>query len=130
MRILVVEDEKKMALVIKRILNEYGYVVDISTGDTNEEEQVRITKYDLLIIDVMLPKQSGLELCMKAKLIQPATPILILSALDAADDKVSGLESGADDYMSKPFEAEELIARVRALLRRGTELKKADVLMC
>jgi len=130
MRVLVVEDEQKMALVLKRILNEHGYVVDIA-GDGNEGEQkVRNEKYDLLIIDVMLPQQDGLELCAKVRAHNTSIPILILSALDATDDTVSGLEAGADDYMSKPFESIELIARVRALLRRGSDLKKGSVLLC
>lgn len=130
MRVLVVEDEQKMALVLKRILNEHGFVVDIAVDGYEGELKVRDENYDLIILDVMLPKQDGLKLCAKIRATDHATPILILSALDATDDTVSGLESGADDYMAKPFESAELIARIRALLRRGSDLKKSSVLAC
>jgi two-component system, OmpR family, copper resistance phosphate regulon response regulator CusR len=130
MRVLVVEDEQKMASVLKRILNEHGYVVDIAKDGFEGEQQVWNEKYDLLIIDVMLPQQDGLKLCSKIRSKNSTVPILILSALDATDDTVNGLDSGADDYMSKPFESTELIARVRALLRRGSDLKQSAVLVC
>jgi len=130
MRVLVVEDEQKMAFVIKRIMNEHGYIVDIAADGIEGEQQVFKEKYDLLIIDVMLPLQDGLKLCRKIRSNNSKVPILILSALDATDDTVNGLDSGADDYMSKPFESVELIARVRALLRRGNDLNQGTVLIC
>lgn len=130
MRILVVEDEQKMAAVIKRILNENGYIVDVASDGKEGELKVNDEQYDLLIVDVMLPQQSGLELCQKVRAINPSIPILVLSALDATDDTVRGLEAGADDYMSKPFESAELIARIRALMRRGSDLKQSSVLQC
>lgn len=130
MRILVVEDEQKMAAVIKRILNENGYIVDVASDGKEGELKVNDEQYDLLIVDVMLPQQSGLELCQKVRATNPSIPILVLSALDATDDTVRGLEAGADDYMSKPFESAELIARIRALMRRGSDLKQSSVLQC
>jgi DNA-binding response OmpR family regulator len=130
MRILLVEDEQKMAAVIKRILTENGYIVDMAADGNEGEQKATNEQYDLLIIDVMLPRQSGLELCKKVRHSNPKVPILVLSALDATDDTVSGLEAGADDYMSKPFESTELIARIRALLRRGSDLKQSAVLQC
>ena len=130
MRILVVEDEQKMAAVIKRILNENGYIVDVASDGKEGELKVNDEQYDLLIVDVMLPQQSGLELCQKVRATNPSIPILVLSALDATDDTVRGLEAGADDYMSKPFESAELIARIRALMRRGSDLKQGSVLQC
>lgn len=130
MRILVVEDEQKMAAVIKRILNENGYIVDVASDGKEGELKVNDEQYDLLIVDVMLPQQSGLELCQKVRTVNPSIPILVLSALDATDDTVRGLEAGADDYMSKPFESAELIARIRALMRRGSDLKQSSVLQC
>lgn len=129
MRILVV-DEQKMAAVIKRILNENGYIVDVASDGKEGELKVNDEQYDLLIVDVMLPQQSGLELCQKVRATNPSIPILVLSALDATDDTVRGLEAGADDYMSKPFESAELIARIRALMRRGSDLKQSSVLQC
>ncbi|MFM8739736.1 MAG: response regulator transcription factor [Cytophagales bacterium] len=130
MRILVVEDEQKMAAVIKRILNENGYIVDVATNGKEGEQKVADEQYDLLIVDVMLPGQSGLELCKKVRASNARVPILVLSALDATDDTVNGLEAGADDYMSKPFESVELIARIRALMRRGSDLKQTSLLQC
>jgi two-component system copper resistance phosphate regulon response regulator CusR len=130
MRILVVEDEQKMAAVIKRILNENGYIVDVASDGKEGELKVNDEQYDLLIVDVMLPQQSGLELCQKVRATNPSIPILVLSALDATDDTVRGLEAGADDYMSKPFESAELIALIRALMRRGSDLKQSSVLQC
>ncbi|MBS1553469.1 MAG: response regulator transcription factor [Bacteroidetes bacterium] len=130
MRILVVEDEQKMAAVIKRILNENGYIVDVASDGKEGELKVNDEQYDLLIVDVMLPQQSGLQLCQKVRATNPSIPILVLSALDATDDTVRGLEAGADDYMSKPFESAELIARIRALMRRGSDLKQSSVLQC
>lgn len=130
MRILVVEDEQKMAAVIKRILNENGYIVDVASDGKEGELKVNDEQYDLLIVDVMLPQQSGLQLCQKVRATNPSIPILVLSALDATDDTVRGLEAGADDYMSKPFESVELIARIRALMRRGSDLKQSSVLQC
>jgi len=130
MRILVVEDEHKMALVLKRILNEQGFLVDIASDGREGEQKFLDEKYDLLIVDVMLPGQDGLTLCAKVRARNQSIPIMILSALDATNDAVTGLESGADDYLSKPFESVELIARVRALLRRGSDLKKSTVLIC
>jgi len=130
MRVLVVEDEEKMALVLKRILNEHGFVVDIAGDGVVGELKTRDESYDLLLIDVMLPRQDGLKLCRKIREYNATIPILILSALDATDDTVSGLESGADDYLSKPFESAELMARIRALLRRGSDLQKTTSLVC
>ncbi|MBS1950946.1 MAG: Two-component transcriptional response regulator, OmpR family [Cytophagales bacterium] len=130
MRILVVEDEDKMAQVIKRILSEHGYIVDLAHDGVSGQQHVSQVQYDLLIIDVMLPREDGLTLCKKIRETDSSVPILILSALDATDDTVRGLEAGADDYMSKPFESTELIARIRALLRRGSDLKQNSVLTC
>ncbi|MBS1559289.1 MAG: response regulator transcription factor [Bacteroidetes bacterium] len=130
MRILVVEDEDKMAQVIKRILSEHRYIVDLANNGIVGLQHFNENQYDILIIDVMLPGESGLTLCKKIRETDTSIPILILSALDATDDTVRGLEAGADDYMSKPFESVELIARIRALLRRGSDLKQNTILKC
>jgi len=119
MRILVVEDEKKLASLIKRGLKEEGYAVDIA-GDGVEGEFLATTNdYDAMIFDIMLPKIDGITLCRNLRAKKIATPIIMVTAKDAVSDKVRGLDSGADDYLTKPFAFEELLARVRSLLRKS-----------
>lgn len=119
MRILIVEDEVKVASFLRQALEEEGYAVD-TTGDGEEGLQfVRAAAYDLLILDWMLPKMSGLQVCRSLRAENCTTPILLLTARDAVADRISGLDTGADDYLTKPFSLGELFARVRALLRRG-----------
>jgi len=119
MHILIVEDEQRLARLIARVLGEERHVVDIANdGDTGMDLALRGT-YDLLILDLMLPGHSGLDICkqVRAHKLQPA--ILMLTARGAIEDRVAGLRIGADDYLVKPFAMEELVARVDALLRRG-----------
>ncbi|MCX5897875.1 MAG: response regulator transcription factor [Proteobacteria bacterium] len=119
MRILVIEDERKIASFIKRGLKEEGYTVDTAFDG---EEGYRLTadnEYDLIILDVMLPKKDGITLCRQLRQDGIATPVLMLTAKDSVQDKVKGLDSGADDYLTKPFAFAELQARIRALLRKG-----------
>lgn len=118
MRILVVEDEHRIAQAIKKGLDQEGYATDISyTG--NEGYDLAITEdYDLIILDLMLPEKDGLTFCKELRSEKNHTPILILTAKGQIQDKVNGLDSGADDYLTKPFAFEELLARVRALIRR------------
>jgi two-component system copper resistance phosphate regulon response regulator CusR len=130
MRILVVEDEEKMAHVVKHILGEHGYIVDLAADGIEGQNKFSEVQYDLFIIDVMLPNESGLSFCKKIRERDPSVPILILSALDATEDTVRGLEAGADDYLSKPFESIELLARIRALFRRVSNIKNSVVLNC
>ncbi len=123
MRILVIEDEKKVASFIKKGLEEQSYVVD-STFDGLEGEKLACQfDYDAIILDVLLPKQDGITTCQKIRAKRIDTPVLMLTALGETDDKVRGLDSGADDYLTKPFHFEELLARVRALLRRKSQDK-------
>ncbi len=118
MIILVIEDEKKIASFIKKALAEQSYTVD-TAGDGLEGQLLAHSKdYDLIILDVLLPKQDGWITCKKIREDGITAPILMLTALDETDDKVKGLDSGADDYLTKPFQIAELLARVRALLRR------------
>ena len=127
MRILVVEDEKKVARFIQQGLEDEHYQVDVAFDG---EEGLRASEaggYDLLIFDVMMPKMSGLDLTRAYRLNGGVSPILMLTAKISTDDKVAGLDSGADDYLTKPFAFAELLARVRSLLRRGT-IEKATVL--
>ena len=123
MRILVVEDEKKVAGFIKKGLEEETYAVDITHDGENGLHLGLEGQYDLIILDIMLPKMDGLEVLSQLRSQGSDVPILLLTAKDAVDDRVEGLNKGADDYLTKPFAFSELLARVRVLLRRG----KAEV---
>ncbi|HKV39381.1 MAG TPA: response regulator [Blastocatellia bacterium] len=121
MRVLLVEDEPRMAGVIARGLREQSYAVDIASDGEDALYQSSISEHDLIILDVMLPVKDGLEVCRELRRQGNSTPVLMLTAKDSVDDRVVGLDSGADDYLSKPFEFKELLARMRALSRRSRE---------
>jgi heavy metal response regulator len=123
MRILVVEDEKKVARFIQQGLEEEHYSVDVAHDGERGTLLAETQGYDLLILDVMLPKLSGIDVTRRLRASRVATPILMLTAKTATEDKVAGLDSGADDYLTKPFAFAELLARVRSLLRRGSKEK-------
>lgn len=120
MRILVVEDEVKVGSFIRRALEEESYAVDLCADGPSGLELALQGVYDLVILDVMLPGLSGLEVLERLRKEKVRTPVLILTARSQVDQRVKGLDAGADDYLTKPFAIEELLARVRALLRRGT----------
>jgi heavy metal response regulator len=133
-RVLIIEDENKIASFIKRGLKEEGYSVDIARDGEEGYFLATTQEYDLIILDLMLPKMDGLSLCRKLRQEKKTAPILILTVRDSIKDKVTGLDSGADDYLTKPFAFEELIARCRALLRKRdgqatTKLQVADLEM-
>src|SRR5579872_2970765 len=119
MRILVVEDERRIADFLSRGLQGAGYAVDAAPNGAVALEHIHSADYDLVILDLMLPDMDGLQVLQKVRDRQPGPPMLILSARGGLDDRVKGLEQGADDYLVKPFAFVELLARVRALLRRG-----------
>jgi two-component system copper resistance phosphate regulon response regulator CusR len=119
MRILVVEDEKRIADFLERGLQGAGYAVDVALTGTDAIGLIHGAEYDLVILDLMLPDMDGLKILEKIRNRKAGPPVLILSARGAVDDRVQGLEQGADDYLVKPFAFVELLARVRALLRRG-----------
>jgi two-component system OmpR family response regulator len=119
MRLLVVEDESRLALLLKRGLEEQGYAVDVSGDGAEALWLASETPYDTIVLDVMLPSLDGLELTRRLRAKRQWTPVLLLTARDAIDDRVSGLDAGADDYLVKPFSFAELVARVRALVRRS-----------
>jgi DNA-binding response OmpR family regulator len=122
MRVLVVEDEQQLASIIQRGLTEEGYAVDAAgTGEEAENLALNIP-YDLILLDIILPGKDGIEVCRTLRQQKIKTPVLMLTARDSVGDKVKGLDSGADDYLVKPFVFEELYARVRALLRREENL--------
>ena len=118
MRVLVVEDDERFRDLMQRALTNNGYAVD-TTGDANEaQELLAVAPYDLVLLDVMLPGTTGLELCTRLRQTRNEVPILLLTARDAIEDKVVGLDCGADDYLTKPVAFPELFARMRVLLRR------------
>lgn len=118
MRILLVEDDRRLCGVIKRGLLEESYAVDVAYDGEDGEYLAETTPYDLIVLDIMLPKKDGIEICQGLRLKKVNTPILMLTAKDAVEDRVRGLDAGADDYLVKPFAFNELLARIRALLRR------------
>jgi two-component system copper resistance phosphate regulon response regulator CusR len=122
MRILVVEDEPVAATVLAKGLREHAYAVDVAGDGPAAFEQASVNDYDLMIVDVLLPGMSGLELCGRLRADGVNAPILMLTARGEPDQRVEGLDAGADDYLSKPYHFPELLARVRALLRRGPAL--------
>ena len=132
MRILVVDDDRRLCAIVKRGLLEEAYAVDVAYDGEEGECLAEINPYDLIILDIMLPKKDGLAVCRELRAKGINTPILMLTAKDAVEDRVKGLDTGADDYLVKPFAFSELLARVRALLRRealskSPELKVGDL---
>ena len=130
MRILLIEDEKKMASFIQRGLKEEGYIVDVAFDGEQGWEYVTANDYDLILLDWMVPKISGLELCGKLRAEKYTVPILMLTAKDSVEDKIKGLDQGADDYLAKPFAFDELLARIRALLRRPHDIQPETSFSC
>lgn len=125
MRILVVEDDRQLARIIKRGLLEEGYSVDNAYDGEEGQYMAENASYDLMILDIMLPKKDGIAVCQELRARRVNIPILMLTARDSIEDRVKGLDSGADDYLIKPFAFSELLARTRALLRRETAPKTA-----
>ena len=123
MRILVVEDEKKIASFIKRGLKEQNYSVDVIYDGEEGLFMAEVNDYDLIVLDLMLPGKDGLTLCRELRGKGVDVPVLMLTARDAVNDKISGLDAGADDYLTKPFAFGEFLARVRALTRRTQQVK-------
>ncbi|MEX5214308.1 MAG: response regulator transcription factor [Nitrospiraceae bacterium] len=119
MRILVIEDEAKVGSFIKRALEEESYAVDLCADGAQGLDLALSGSYDLVIVDLMVPSLPGLEIVKRLRKEKITSPVLILTALSQVDQKVKGLDAGADDYLTKPFAIDELLARVRALLRRG-----------
>jgi DNA-binding response OmpR family regulator len=125
MRVLVVEDERRLASTIKRALEEQSIAVDLTGDGENAIEACRAVDYDVVLLDLMLPKIDGLEVARRLRAEGRGTPILVVTARDSVEDRVAGLETGADDYLVKPFALPELIARIRALARRHLETRSS-----
>jgi two-component system copper resistance phosphate regulon response regulator CusR len=128
MRILLVEDEPKVAAFIKKGLEEQAYEVDQAYDGFFGSKLALENEYDLIILDVILPQKNGLEVCKEIRQVKPGVAILMLTALGSTDDKILGLDSGADDYLVKPFVFQELVARIRALTRRSYDAPANEVL--
>ena len=131
MRILVVEDDVKVAEFVRRGLTEEGYAVDVLHDGSDAGDQAAAFDYDAVVLDMMLPKQSGFQVLRTIRARKASLPVVILTARDSVQDRIAGLDAGADDYMAKPFALAELSARLRALLRRGaprvTNLRVGDL---
>jgi len=123
MRILLVEDDPGVARFVARALREQAYAVDVVADGEDALYKVAISTYDAVVLDVMIPGRNGFEVCRELRDSGMRIPVLMLTARDAVEDRINGLDIGADDYLTKPFEVGELLARLRALLRRGADLR-------
>ncbi len=127
MRILLIEDDKKISASVVKNLKSQGYAVDAAFDGIRGEELASVNEYDVILLDVMLPKQDGWTTCLNLRKGKILTPILMLTALDDVTDKIKGLNSGADDYLVKPFHFGELVARIRSLARRKSDVRTAII---
>jgi DNA-binding response OmpR family regulator len=129
MRLLLVEDDPRIARFVAKGLREQAYAVDVVSTGEEALYQAEINTYDLIILDVMIPGRDGFAVCRELRKTGQRLPILMLTARDAVEDRIMGLDQGADDYLTKPFEFGELLARLRALLRRSVELRPAQIVV-
>ena len=127
MRLLLVEDDARIARFVAKGLREQAYAVDVAATGEDALYQAAVNTYDLVILDVMIPAPDGFAVCRELRKSGQRMPILMLTARDAVEDRIAGLDHGADDYLTKPFEFRELLARLRALLRRSGELRPAKI---
>src|SRR5262245_26904814 len=127
MHVLLVEDERTLSTYIKRGLEEHGYAVDVAYTGREALDWLQGGPFDLIVLDIMLPQLDGLSLCRTMRECGVQTPVLMLTARDTVDDRVTGLDAGADDYLVKPFAIEELLARLRAITRRAADQPKQPV---
>lgn len=128
MRLLIVEDERKISAYLKRALEEQGYAVDAAYTGREALDWAQFAQYDVIVLDILLPGMDGITVCRELRAQGNRSPILMLTARDTVDDRVSGLDAGADDYLVKPFALKELLARIRALSRRSVDIPKSAVL--
>jgi len=128
MRVLVVEDERKISSYLKRGLEEQGYAVDTAFTGPEALDWAEAAPFDMIILDILLPEMDGLTVCRELRKRDNRTPILMLTARDGVDDRVNGLDAGADDYLVKPFALKELLARLRAMSRRNADTPKSPIL--
>ncbi|HXG42882.1 MAG TPA: response regulator transcription factor [Dehalococcoidia bacterium] len=126
MRVLVVEDERRLAQVVRRVLEEEGHNVDLAYDGEEALSLAVDGSYDVIVLDILLPKLDGVEVCRSLRRARVDVPVLMLTALDSVEDRVRGLDAGADDYLPKPFAFQELLARIRALGRRRVDPREPD----
>ncbi|MCS7276146.1 MAG: response regulator transcription factor [Dehalococcoidia bacterium] len=126
MRVLVVEDERRLAQVVRRVLEEEGHSVDLAYDGEEALSLAVDGSYDVIVLDILLPKVDGVEVCRSLRRARVDVPVLMLTALDSVEDRVRGLDAGADDYLPKPFAFQELLARIRALGRRRVDPREPD----
>jgi DNA-binding response OmpR family regulator len=129
MRLLLVEDDARIARFVAKGLREGSYAVDVVSNGDDALYQAAVNSYDLIVLDVMIPGRNGFSVCRELRAAGQKIPILMLTAKDAVEDRIAGLDFGADDYLTKPFEFRELLARLRALLRRSGELRPARIVV-
>ncbi len=129
MRVLLVEDDRRIAAFVAKGLRENSYALDIARDGDEATYMASVNSYDLFVLDVNLPKKDGFEVCRELRESGNTKPILMLTARDAVEDRISGLDTGADDYLTKPFEFRELLARLRALLRRQNEIRPPKIVI-
>ncbi len=126
MYILVVEDERRLAQVVRKVLEEEGHTVDVAHDGEDGLAMAMDGSHDVVVLDILLPGLDGIEVCQRLRAGRVDTPVLLLTALDAVEDRVRGLDAGADDYLPKPFAFQELLARLRALGRRRVQAREPD----
>jgi len=124
MKTLIVEDDKKLSSFLKKGLREEQFAVDVCRNGTDAVHMVTVNNYDVIILDIMLPGKDGIEVCKELRKNSITTPVIMLTAKDTVEDKINGLSEGADDYLTKPFSFAELLARIKALLRRSQDYKE------
>jgi DNA-binding response OmpR family regulator len=128
-RLLLAEDDPYLSAMLSKGLREHAYAVDVVTDGETAIVQAAVNEYDLVVLDVMMPKRDGFAVCRELRRRGMDVPVLMLTARDALGDKVEGLDAGADDYLAKPFEFAELLARLRALLRRSREIRETEIVV-
>src|SRR4051812_49179092 len=129
MRVLLVEDDARIARFVSQALREQSYAVDVTADGEDALYKAAINDYDAVILDVMIPGRDGFEVCRELRAAGSNVPVIMLTARDTLQDRITGLDTGADDYLTKPFEVSELLARLRALLRRGHTVRPAAILI-
>ena len=129
MRLLLAEDDPYLSAMLSKGLREHAYAVDVVSDGNAAVVQAAVNDYDLVVLDVTMPKRDGFSVCRELRRSGSSVPVLMLTARDALADKVEGLDAGADDYLAKPFEFAELLARLRALLRRGRDIRDTEIVV-